>query len=394
MELNYKLFEAGRLKYENEKSKEPFFVSDWDIDCLLTYSPVPIIEKSFVDSLNKVHEYSFIEDQNWIKNHIKYDSEKHVRISPEFTLAPNGTAGLFLTLSHLSKNKQRFLLLIPSYYSIIDTLEQLGQTYIYFSIHNDDFNDLLMDKIEREIKVQKITSLVITDPIYCFGKSVSSEFIQSLASICNKYNCWLVMDHNLGGLEWDSPQIVPIEKINAISKAEKFCFIDSLPKRLLVNGLKFTVVYGSKELIKGIEDLSSQITGGFTSQQLHFAKELHLVENQELVLKMLNSNIQNIERNYQLLKSALIGSSLSLSAADSGYFCALEHQDFTFDEVNEYETFKKFLFDYDLLLLPTSYFTSAREGKYSVRINLMKDFRPILHKLLEAVNNDFNFIKR
>ena len=385
--LSSAAFEAERRDFVRVHGTKPFFVSDWDVDRNMVKLPNHLIQHAFDQSSEDIHEYSFIDDQLWAKDHIGAHLAKAAPGTEElaFTLMPNATSGLYLTLTALSAmDKQRFLVIVPSFYSILDTLEDHQQSYYYYHLKDAPDHRFDFEHLESVVVQQRITAIIITDPIYSFGKSIRIEDVSALASLCNRRDCWLIHDHTLGGLEWDQPLLFPAEKLKACATAHKFVFTDSLTKRLLVNGLKFAIVHSTQEVIDKMEVLVKQITGGFTMPQLQFVKAAFDPVNEESVLSILAENAATLKRQYASVQSHLADSPFELSPINSGYFCSAVHERLAYDEVDEVATYQEVLNKHKLIWLPTPYLTSARHGRFSLRVNLFKDLEPQGEAMLRA----------
>jgi aspartate/methionine/tyrosine aminotransferase len=269
-----------RLKeYVKRNNKEPVFISDWDVINTDAKYPTSIIKSSLNKSEQSACKYLFADEQVESKESILYllkSNDVKANID-NITLTISATASLYLTLLSLHKKKiKRFLVFTPVYYSILDTLNDIQATITYFPLVDKNNFQVDLKKLSEIINEQQIEAILFCDPIYSGGIEIPKGVFDFLSKISNERQIWIICDYTLGGLEWSNgsfPQF-SYAKIMILLSTPYSIFIDSISKRLLVNGIKISVVIGPPSLILEIENYAAQVYGGFSSPQIEFLKDL------------------------------------------------------------------------------------------------------------------------
>jgi aspartate/methionine/tyrosine aminotransferase len=382
--------------YKQQSLKIPIFVSDWDTLNEEAEYPLKFISNALNMNSTSVLPYTFSDEQDEIKQLVLKELGRGNVILAESNLAISlsATAALYLSIISLYKQGQRrFLLFTPVYYSIIETLKDLKADIFYYHLLDRSAFAIDFDRLENML-ANNIDVLFISDPVYCVGKDISQVLLKRIADLCNKYNCYLFLDNTLGGLEWEGTAtgVFNHNKIESVKSAEKYLIVDSLTKRMLVNGLKHALIFADERLVSEIEDLASQVYGGFCFPQLQLMRELYAGQNIKEVSDMLQHNIQLIKANYQLLNSFLIGSPFSLYEANSGYFTMIVHDRYLSSEVNIEAQIKSCLYDFNTFLLPPWYFNFDDQNHFGVRVNLLKQPSSYLSSFEQCIRKNVKLL--
>ena len=377
-------------RYESKFKKEPFFISSWDYDDAITVLPNNLIGQCSEINMSDFH-YKFSEDMIALKELTKdfQNKENIIWETNNFAITANATTSLYLTLLTLIKQgKKRFLLLTPIYYSIIDTLQDFNKNITFF--HLTDANNFQIDieELTTVIRQQFIEVIVFTDPIYSTGIEVDINTYNQIVEVSLQHKTIIVVDGTLGGLEWDSNSNVFFsdQKMKILKRCTDFYLIISNPKIFFLNDLKFSTIMSQTANIKMIEDLSSQVSGGLNKAQINLFQLFYSEKYTQELHSCKDQNMLTIKQNYNLLKSALIGTELSLYATNSGYFTMIVSEKATLGNTSPIEITKRLLYNYDIWALMGHYFSFFGDNKVSLRINLMKDFRRFIPQLIEALN--------
>lgn len=373
-------------KYKQETSNNPVFISDWDTLNDKAEYPRQFIRNSLDIDVQNTFIYSFSDEQEAIKALITAQLDNITAEHVAITIS--ATAAIYLSLLSLYRSGIKcFVVLTPVYYSIIETLNELGLEIHYFDLTDQNNFKLDIEQIRSLIKTVRANALVINDPIYCVGKAISSEVLNQLVETCNQNNCLLFLDSTLSGLEWNNsqPGILDKHKLAIITNADRYIMVDSLTKRLLVNGLKHAVVFACPGLINLIEDTASRVYGGFCYPQLQFMTELYDPENTKEVLGILQHNRNLIKSNYELLTVFLYDTPYQLYPSGSGYFTMIAHREYLCRDVDKNSQVETYLYKYNTFLLPPAYFNFSPLNHFSLRVNLLKDPSAYFSALGECV---------
>jgi aspartate/methionine/tyrosine aminotransferase len=307
------------------------------------------------------------------------------------TLTVSATASLYLTILSLKKkNIKRFLVFTPVYYTILDTLKDIDAQIVYFPLIDKENFSVNFSKLEEIIIDQEIEAIFFVDPIYSGGIEILNETYRFLSEISVRKNIWLICDYTLGGLEWNKKTFdpFPYEKLKELFKSERFIFIDSVSKRLLINGLKISTVIGSPEIISEIENYASQVYGGFSAPQIEFLNDIYSLKNTAELSLMIKSNVDVMKNNYELLNSMLIGTQYNLYRANSAYFTMIAHKEKSTEEVNAKNIIKNFLFEENMLAFPSFHFSFHPSNKFAFRVNVFRDLSTAMSPLESCIRKD------
>ncbi|MBS1529674.1 MAG: pyridoxal phosphate-dependent aminotransferase, partial [Bacteroidetes bacterium] len=383
--------------YKRAATKNYYFVSDWNVTDNHIEYPFGLIEKAFDASKEQTIRYLFPEDQRELKSLILQSLTNTLFKPSEIDIVGSATAALYATLLSLHKSGiSNYLVFTPVYFSILDTLVDFGVEIYFF--HLKDTNGFRIDfkALEEAINTFKIETLIITDPYYSCGISLQDADLTAIARLSAEKNFYLIIDSSLGGLEWTrtNQNLLPIGKLNAISASGKCILIDSLSKKLLLNGIKSAVIFGNNSLIKTIEQTINQFYGGFSSSQLLMLKELYLSDNSADVKELLDGHKLKIVDNFELLNSVLRESDYYAYPSNSGFFTIVAHKYFTMKELDVKRIIRKFLFDEQVLALPSFYFCLHPENKFGFRINLLLNPKDLMPAILKCIRIDLKPFKQ
>lgn len=371
-------------KYRRANGAPKYFPSDWDITDEKVPFPSALMKLSLEESFISSNRYSFAEDQHENKETIMADLRcRGIQIDQNnITITISSTASLYLTASILfRKGIRRYLVLTPTYYTILDTLNDLGASVFYEHLLDSNGFAISIEKVLSAIEQQNIQAVLICDPVYSAGVEVEEDVIYQLVKKSKELNFWIVCDSTIAGLEWtrDCPEIMCYSKIKVLMDCNKFIYIESLPKRLFINGLKHSVIICGCGLAPEIENLASQVYGGFCAPQLELYKSLYDPQNTPELRSLVRDHLTSIKNNYQLLSAFLADTPYEIYETNSGYFSMIVHREYLLNEVEVGKMVQMFLEEEQMLILPSSHFAFYKKNKFGFRVNLMKD--PLLYLL-------------
>ena len=245
------------------------------------------------------------------------------------------------------------------------------------------------------INEQSIDALIITDPIYSAGIEISPLVYKNLAALCNRLGIWLICDHSLGGLHWHrSLSLIDFEKVEALLRTPKSIYLDSLTKRLFLNGVKHAVIVAPSSLIAMIHDLASRISGGFCTSQLSVLQALFSPENEADILSYMDRIRKKIRSQYRLVETALLGTNYAMYHSNTGHFSMVCHSHLRLCDVDSRNTVELFLNDHDIYVLPSEHFYYSKTSRFGFRINLVNDVSTFLPCVVQAVTQNANFFNK
>lgn len=386
------------LEYERRFLKPPLFLSDWDSDQHELKFPTKIINDALQNTKTDFYKYSYIDSDTNEKQLIVDYMNKRANIKLSYkniSVNLNSTNSLYLALLALNNiDVKRIIVITPTYYSVLETLKQLDSHIIYYHLIDKDSFNINIKELTNLVENQFINAILMTDPVYSAGIEISSNIYTSIVELCNKHSVWFICDYTLGGMFWGNKDMFT-KKLEIISQAEKYIYIESVTKKLIINGIKHSILIGTEKIISIIENLFFRISGGFCSTQIKLYEEIYKNKNEKYLNKIISKNIESIRNNYSLLKTAIQDSDFSLYNSHSGYFTIIYHKELTLEEIDIKSIVNDLLFKKNIYIYPTNILSYYHQNQFGFRINLSKKISDYIPLILECINKDFNaFYKR
>jgi aspartate/methionine/tyrosine aminotransferase len=374
--------------------RPPIFVSNWDSDPGNQSLLGSIITSVATTSARAFSDYAYAEDlteeTSCFLALLARSGNAHLQ-PQNIAITLNATNALYLGLQALKLlGANRFLVITPTYYSVVETLNSLGSNVIYHHLLDEETFSLDVNAIRRTVEWQQIDAIILTDPVYSAGVECDIAAYNGLCAICNEHHIWFLCDYALGGLFWHKPptKLLDVEKLSALTSLERFIYIESLPKRLLLNGMKHAVVVASTSVSKLIHDLASRVSGGFCATQLSLFKALYNPTSETSIVAYMEANRVRIEANFASLHAGLLGTAFYTYPSNSGHFTMLCHKHCRIQNADTKWIVRRFLWEHGLYVLPSEHFSYYGSNHFGVRINLMNSLSEFLIPLVRALTED------
>jgi aspartate/methionine/tyrosine aminotransferase len=357
------------------KKESSVFLSDWN-----KADEVPGIDRTLIiNALNeaekKTSKYFFIDENFKLKlwfSKVLAETNIYNVNSNNFTVSSNGTATIFLILHILNtQSKLSVILLSPVYFTYIKLLRDLSAKIEYMQIIRDGELNVNFNELEKSIKSNNTNLLIINEPLFGSGIAFEYENYNILIEICKKYKIKLLIDYIYGGMEWNYPAtIINSFFLEKSSANPEIIFVESISKRIFLNGIKTSLVFAHANLIKEFEISSVHTIGALTSPQISIFKQIYELSSRESVLYSINNNINIARNNYALLNSLLLGTDFKLSNCNSGYFCLLYMPYKSFNRYNNMQIAEYLAESKNVLTIPHDRYLHFSNTFYCFRINL------------------------
>lgn len=384
-----------KLKYEKNKGKSPYFLSDWDNykeDELIF--PQHILKKVYLNSIERSSSYSFmssVESYKTIFSNFLLEREG-VRIDKKnIAISHNSTTAIHLCIHALTLlNVKRFLVITPVYFSVLNLLKNSKLSINYFHLNIKNNFRINFDELEIFIKEQYIEAIIVTDPVFCTGIEYEINSLQKIVDMCKKYKIWLLYDYTLGGVLWNEKKfgIVNSKKIKEIIKLDKFIFIDSITKKLFLNGLKFSSIIANTHIIELVEDNSENFSGGLNYSQIKLFEEIYNQSNYDTIHNILTTNLLSIKNTYKLIKSVLIKSDFDIVCPNSSNFTIIFHKSKKIKDIDYKIFITKVLYEKNVLLIPLCRFFFYNDNLFGFRVNLSKNTDKLISAISKSIRVD------
>ena len=371
MDLNISDFE-NELSNHNQMFQQAYFLSDWNNTD--AKRPYYLFNQANEQVKKNIDTYFFPSDEIGQDKIAQYNnSHRQTRISADnIVIASNGTSLLFfLIIDSVMNGNSVFLIFTPVYYTVIEIIRLFNLSAEIFEI-NFPYKQVNWDLVNSIVQKRKINCLVITDPIWGSGLSLTNSDYKSLLKIANVNSCHIIIDNTRGGMKWNGKcNDAGCDVLGYIPNLKHFSIIDSPCKRLFLNGEKFAISYTEEKVKKRLDHLIEIISGSMSSIQVLLMQEIFKEESYKETCETINANISKAINNYELLNSALMGNNIVLSRPDNGYYAMLGLPRDTFEKQDDYHIFHELLFRFHTYSIPMSLSQCNNDQYYLLRINLL-----------------------
>lgn len=382
------------LIMEYEKSSSNIFLSDWNKPPCIPNFDQTISKKALKDTLKNINQYFFIDEmenlKKWFCRQI-ISSEKIDVVPSYFAITSNGTSSAMLSLQALNMTEGiRSILLTPVYFSYINLLKLIGANIEYYQIIKNGNLDINYLELIDIITKTNSNILILNDPVFGSGIPITNDVYKKLIDICDKYHMILFVDYVYGGMEWDTiPSLLNDFLINSIQDGKPIIYIDSISKRLFINGIKNSLVFANSEIINKIERLAVYTTGCITASQVSYFKELYNNENYEIITHTIANHIVMAKNNFTLINALITYTDFYISNCKSGYYCLLSIPYTLLGMKNNMKIAEIILKSLGILTIPHDRYLYFDDSYYSFRINLTID----KEKLLISIDKLLRFLE-
>ncbi len=284
----------------------------------------------------------------------------------------NGTSAAMLALMSIKEivSAIRAILIAPTYFTYIKTLRDLDSDIYYFPIKiKESLVQLPIENIGECLACHRINLVVLTVPLFGSGLSPAKDRIEELCAICENAHCYLLIDYLYGGMDWFKHNTIENEWLWSLClKNAYIIFIESMSKRVFLNGIKSAIAGASVDLIRQMELKSVHLTGSLSYVQVEMLKELYSGPNTAFIESLIEENIEYFRQNFEVLKTLCRNTPVHVLPCTEGYFCLAEILNSS-DE-DSMETAIKILKRSNVMTIPHDRYLYFTPQKYTFRINL------------------------
>lgn len=388
-ETSIKELLSAKKNYEEKTGKTVIFLSDWDV----SFKNIKIPRFNFADiTVREEQKYYFWTDEENFKSNIINCFNKifSVEIPTEsFAITSNGTSSLMVTITALKeKGLSKALVFTPVYFSTLNLLDELDFGVIEFPLSLIDSFKIDFQKLEKTLRNEHINVIIITNPIFGTGVELSVETIKKISLLCNKYGVYLLMDYVYGGLPWNvdkkSCYLFNYPVFEAVKLSNNYIFIESISKRIFLNGIKLSLVFSQQDFMRRMLRISVFMVGSMVIHQVDLVKKIYTLKNQDALVNLISKNAKKAQENYNLIKCILQESSCILSESQCGYFTLVSIPKPTLDTDTDFAI--NILNKTGVLTIPHSRYLLKEESFYSFRVNLLIDKVDLIEGITKIKN--------
>tara|TARA_B100000963_G_scaffold326562_1_gene313693 strand:- start:3510 stop:4598 length:1089 start_codon:yes stop_codon:yes gene_type:complete len=155
------------------------------------------------------------------------------------------------------KRKNNFGIINPNWPTYQDLVYLSGAKPFYFNTFLKDNYEIDLGKLDTFIKKNKLNLLVLSSPNNPCGKLYDHRTIKELISICNKRDCFLVIDESFSSIIFN--QSIFKQKLNL--NKNNIAIINSFSKNFHLQGLRLGAILASKQLIEEFANINIAVNG-------------------------------------------------------------------------------------------------------------------------------------
>lgn len=372
------------------KNEETIFLSSWDVadDNLLDID----FSKMITNNLIKQNTYFFMDEFDDYKKRFISNNQLNIRYD-NMAIGANGTINASLSLHVLNqKMKLKVLVLTPIYYTYLKVLKDLNVEVYYYKVISEDSLEFCpnISNIEDIIKKNLINLVIINDPIFGTGVKVPVIFYQKLLSVCRPLNTYILIDYIYGGMEWEHlPELINKSLVDLINSYSNIIILDSLSKKLFLNGLKSGTIYGHQDIIKDIEKYSVYLSGSLSFPQMSIFEEIHHPKNHRLVRSKLENSLEIAKDNLELVQTFFLQSNFIVSPCNSGYYCLVGLPKRLY--ANSDNIAQEILTNFNVLTIPHERYLFSSSKYYCFRMNLLLPKNELISAIKKMLGANFDY---
>ncbi len=371
---------------------ETIFLSSWDKSEPELEFPDEIIEKALEESKNYKNRYAFSDEFDSLKPVYFLNATKnnYPKNNKKISLLSNGTSTILLTLYSLKERlgELKVLLVTPVYYTYIKILLKMKVETHFVQVDLNNDLSLPIDEIKKSIINNKINLLILNDPLFGTGISVKENEYLKLNEICHDLNCNILIDYIYGGMEWNKPAKILNEFLLPLCiNNEHMILLESISKRVFLNGVKNAIIIANEDMINIIEKNSVYLVGSMAFLQVNMFKQLYSKENNDTIISLINKNIECCKNNYDILHNLLSYSNIKLLKCDSSCFCLIGIP-ISFKRQTSTDVSKEIFAKSNILLIPHDRYLLFSDKYFRINLLIRQDnlIKGIL-KLKEIFDN-------
>lgn len=174
-------------------------------------------------------------------------------------LVTNGAkAALYSVFKAVAKKRNNnYGIINPNWPTYQDLVYLSGAKPFYFNTFLKDNYEIDIGKLDTFIKKNNLNLLVLSSPNNPCGKIYDDRAIKELISICNKRDCFLVIDESFSSIIFNQSIIKQKLDLNK----NNIAIINSFSKNFHLQGLRLGAILASKQLIEEFGNINIAVNG-------------------------------------------------------------------------------------------------------------------------------------
>lgn len=393
------LFERVFELRKVDKKTTLHFVSNWDNVTKDNATSVNFIREVYNSSSESSDKYLFAYEQFGLKAQILnyyqtlcdlYLDKTNIALTPGATQSIN-----MLSKALTMLDRKRVLLLTPTYFATYYSLLDNGVYLSYYHLKDEHNYRIDFDSLKAIVTEQFINTIILTDPVYSSGIDCPVEDYKLLIELCSVHDIALIVDSSLGGLLWATEEgmLIPTRKLQLLKGLKDYAFVDSITKRLSLNGIKFSVLIGSESVIDKVDTVAESVYGGLSSVQCELMRKLYSPESLDFIRRRYKETIDRVKANNRVITSLLIDSDFELSKANSGYFATLNHKYYRLNEIDTEKVSLSLLNAHATIAITKDKLSYFGTNRFGFRVNLCQEQSELLLGVSQCIRINYEGFK-
>lgn len=295
-----------KLAFEQEIRESGNILSGWQC------------ENPFVDELLKAvknksskmnyKRYMYFDEDDKLQNKIMTLHKNLDGVQPSCVICGSGsTALIFAFITHLKNlDVKKVFYISPIYFTMLPALQRYG-------IHSERVSQFHPYEKEFELNLpeDKQSVLLLSDPTWYSGTSISQEIMKELIEWQNKTSSYIFVDGSMQYLSWNKKTNEASSKLNSSLTFRLLC----PTKQLAINGFRFAYLILPESHYRKLAWTYANIYGSASVESIAFAYESILrLSKRKISEKLINLTI---ERHSYLRQKKIIESEIN---PNCGYF--------------------------------------------------------------------------
>ena len=197
-----------------------------------------------------------IEFRNVLAEQIEKDYGLRVLADENIIVTVGGMEALYLSLCSLIDEGDEVIIPAPYYVNYVQMVRCCGGIPVIINTTEESGFTVTAKQIEQAI-TPKTTAIILNSPCNPTGRVLSSDTLQEVAVIANRYDLAVISDEVYKTLVFDETQYKSI--ITFPGMLERTILIDSLSKRFAMTGYRIGYAVGPRDVIANMTKLQENV---------------------------------------------------------------------------------------------------------------------------------------
>ncbi|MDA3910585.1 MAG: pyridoxal phosphate-dependent aminotransferase [Bacteroidales bacterium] len=273
--------------------------------------PKALLNELQKQSVNPVHQYAPGLGNSKLRAHIATEFQDKIPADFEFMITLGGTEAIQLLYLYLHKkhNGLKAAAFSPVYESYMHLPRIYGDQFKSIPIEKPDLQTRLTDFFTQ----YKPQVFFVNTPGNPYGKALSEEDFNLLQTLCNQYNCYLIIDAVYDVFHFGKAPYYPFKHFS-----DKTFYVNSFSKRYSITGWRLGYFFAHQSHFEQISDIHDYTGLSCPSVlQESLANFLDIPNEAHAYVESIRLQLQE---NYQHSENALNSKGFFIPEIHGGYY--------------------------------------------------------------------------